>query len=88
VHQAALVRKLPFILGPLLILAGGWLVLMVLGFSSMVDPDLEGWAQWRAFLLSDPPTLISGLGLIGLGFWVAASGGRKPDEHPPGRPPA
>jgi hypothetical protein len=75
-------RKLPFILGPLLILAGGWLVLMVFAFTSMADPDLEGWAWWRLFLLGDPPGLLSGLGLIGLGFWVAASGGRKPAEHP------
>jgi hypothetical protein len=80
-------RKLRFILGPLLILAGGWLVLMVLGFSTMVDPDLEGWAMWRQFLLSDPPMLISGLGLIGWGFWVAARGGREPAEGPPGPSP-
>jgi hypothetical protein len=73
-------RKLPFILGPLLILAGGWLVLMILAFSTLIDPDLQGWAWWRVLLrgvfLNDPAWLLGGLGLIVLGFRVAASGGR------------
>ncbi len=82
-------RKLPFILGPILILAGGWLVLMVLAFSSMIDPALQGWAWWREFLprafLQEPTTLLMGLGLIVLGFRVAASGGGRPTAR--GEPP-
>ena len=75
-------RKIPFILGPLLILAGGWILLIILGFSMLLDPSLEGWAWWRAYLsnvfLHEPNTLLLGLGLIALGFRVAASGGRDP----------
>jgi hypothetical protein len=74
-------RKIPFILGPLLILAGGWLVLIILGFSMLLDPSLEGWEWWRAYLSNvffhEPATLLLGLGLIALGFRVAASGGRE-----------
>lgn len=77
-------RKIPFILGPLLILAGGWVLLMVLGFSTMLDPRLEGAAWWRAYLsnvfLKQPAGLLLGLGLIALGFRVAASGGRESER--------
>ena len=79
-------RKIPFILGPLLILAGGWLLLFTFGFASMIDPALEGWTWWKEFwqrvFTNGLSTLVTGLGLIVLGFWVAASGGRKSTEPP------
>ena len=72
-------RKLPFILGPLLILAGGWVLLMVFLFPTMIDPDLQAWDWWRIYLrgvfLDEALVLILGLVLVGLGFRVAASGG-------------
>jgi hypothetical protein len=80
-------RKLPFILGPLLIFAGGWLLLFTFGFASMIDPALEGGAWWKVFwqrvFSSGLSTLVAGLGLIVFGFWVAAGGGRKLTEPPP-----
>ena len=80
-------RKIPFILGPLLILAGGWLLLFTFGFASMTDPALEGWTWWQEFwqrvFTNGLSTVVTGLGLIVLGFRVAASGGRKPTEPPP-----
>ncbi|QEH31884.1 hypothetical protein OJF2_03510 [Aquisphaera giovannonii] len=72
--------KLPFILGPLLILAGGWMILLFVGFSTMVEPDLEGWARWRKILTQasavDLSWLAVGVVLVAAGFRVAASGGR------------
>ncbi len=80
-------RKLPFILGPLLILAGGWLLLFTFAFASMIDPALEGWTWWKEFwqrvFTNGLPGLFIGLGLIVLGFRVAASGGRDSNEPPP-----
>jgi hypothetical protein len=80
------VRKLPFILAPLLILAGAWVVLFCWGIADSVvkgePPGLTGWAYWRAVsgvLLEhwdDGPLL--GVGLIVAGLLVAAGGGRRP----------
>lgn len=85
-------RKTPFILGPLLILAGGWVLLMVLGFATMLDPSHEGWAWWRAYLhgvlLQDPASLLLGLGLISRGGERGTTAGpRQPlIATDPGRP--
>ena len=72
-------RKLPFILGPLLIVAGGWVLLMVFLFPTMIDPALQGWNWWGPYLrgvfLDEPLVLILGVVLVVLGFRVAASGG-------------
>lgn len=77
-------RKIPFILGPLLVLAGAWVLLFCWGIALTVvegePPGLTGWAWWRAMLgvllqhWHDGPLL--GLGLIVAGLLVAASGGR------------
>lgn len=80
-------RKLPFILGPLVILWGGWLVLMVLGFATMIDPSLPD-DEWRREYLhnvvGELGTLVTGVGLIVVGFWVAAGTGRD-DRGKPSR---
>lgn len=81
-------RKIPFILGPLLVLAGLWVLLFCWAIAGTVvdgePPGLTGWAWWRAMfgvLLDhwyDGPLL--GAGLIIAGLLVAASGGRGPQK--------
>jgi hypothetical protein len=72
--------KLPFILGPLLILAGAWMILIFVGFAALIDPDLEGWPWWRELLGRMSAVNLSwlalGVLLVVAGFRVAASGGR------------
>ena len=63
-------------IGPILILAGLYALLMWLGLSTWIDPKLpstEWWAEWvrRAFAPSDLlPALVLGLGMVGLGCWL------------------
>lgn len=72
-------RKLPFILGPLVILAGGWLVLVPLAFATLIDPSLPDDA-WRCVYLhhvfGELGNLLTGVAIIVAGFWVAAGAGR------------
>ncbi len=79
-------RKLPFILGPLVILYGGWIVLMVLGFATMIDPSLPDDAWRREYLRrvfqDGLGSLVMGVGLIVAGFWIAAGGGRDGRSKP------
>jgi hypothetical protein len=37
------------LIGLLMLLAGAWMSLLVIGFASMVDPSLEGLAWWVEF---------------------------------------
>ena len=73
-------RKIRFLLGPFLILAGVWVLLPVAMAFSLTDPALSLLA-WRIEVLgrlSDCiPMIVVALGLIVLGFVVAA-GGRSP----------
>ena len=79
-REVALVRKVPFILGPLLILAGAWLLFFLWATATMVDPRLEGWPWWREVLgrlfTGGIGGIIIGVGLVVLGLLVAATGGR------------
>lgn len=72
-------RKLPFILGPLVILFGGWLVLTVLAFATLIDPSLTDDEWWRVYLYNifgEFGNLLTGVAVIVAGFWIAAGGGR------------
>lgn len=71
--------KLPFLLGPVVIFAGAWIVLMVLGFATMIDPSLPDKAWWREYLhnvFGQLGNLLMGVGLVVAGFWIAAGAGR------------
>jgi hypothetical protein len=80
-------RKILFVLGPSLILCGAAIVLLGWAFASSVERDLQGWSWWREvlgrFLTGDIRGLAMGLGLIALGFWVAAKGGRAATDGVP-----
>jgi hypothetical protein len=67
-------RLFYFIMGVSCILLGGFCVIYVYGFASMVDPDLicweRTWAIWKKVLLT-PSVIVFllGLGWIGFGLW-------------------
>ncbi len=72
-------KRRPFILGPLVILFGGWLVLTVLGFATLIDPSLPDDEWRRAYLhnvFGELGNLLTGVAIIVAGFWVAVGGGR------------
>ena len=70
-------RRLSMMAGAFSVLAGVFLIGMVFGFASMVDPDVQGAAR-RSEIVHRMVTgggsgLAFGLALIGVGLWLALS---------------
>lgn len=67
-----LLRRIPSVLGVLLVMAGLWLLLLVYAMTGMADGDLVGWELLSA-AASGEGLLVNllGLGLIVIGFLVA-----------------
>jgi hypothetical protein len=63
-----------FILGPVLIITGGYFLLISFGMATLVDPGLEGWEWWIAYLGNLLPGAI--LPILG-GLWFIALGLRS-----------